>query len=114
MRGLSQADIDCPSTQFTGDAFLSQMRCAQRGRSQIAASAVSEAPADAPVPADLSLLSDNELTEAIREHLKEDGRIDMEELHVVCRKGAVYLSGSVPSEAEHQILLTDLDRCYGL
>lgn len=42
---------------------------------------------------------------AIREQVKEDGRIDMEELHVVCRKGVVYLSGKVPSETEHQILL---------
>jgi RNA polymerase-binding protein DksA len=90
-------------------------RCAARNEVQpVAVRAVSEAPAAAPVAADLNLLSDNELTEAIREHLKEDGRIDMEELHVVCRKGAVYLSGTVPSEAEHQILLQTLTDVMGV
>jgi DnaK suppressor protein len=89
-------------------------RCAARNEVQpIAARAVSEAPAAALVAADLRLLSDNELTEEIRENLKEDGRIDTEEMHVVCRKGAVYLSGTVPSEAEHQILLHTLTDVMG-
>lgn len=89
-------------------------RCAARNEVEPnVARAVSEAPAAAPVTADLRLLSDNELTEEIRENLKEDGRIDMEELHVVCRKGAVYLSGTVPSEAEHQILLQTLTDVMG-
>jgi hypothetical protein len=65
------------------------------------------------VPAELGLLSDRELIEAIQEHLKEDGRIDMEELHVACRKGVVYLSGTLPSEAEHQILLQTLTDVMG-
>jgi hypothetical protein len=60
------------------------------------------------------LLSDQELTEATREHLKEDGRIDLDELHVVCRKGVVYLSGVLPSEAEHQITLQTLTDVMGL
>jgi len=67
-----------------------------------------EAPPQAPIPGDLNLLSDQDMADTIREHAKEDGRIDMEELHVVCRKGVVYLSGKVPSEAEHQILLHTL------
>ena len=72
-----------------------------------------EAPSEAPVPADLNLLSEPDIAEAIREHVKEDGRIDMEELHVVCRKGVVYLSGKIPSEAEHQILLHTLSDVLG-
>src|SRR5574341_1462896 len=67
----------------------------------------------ASVPADLNLLSDRELIEAIRDHLKEDGRIDMEELHVACRTGVVYLSGTLPSEAEHQVLLQTLTDVMG-
>lgn len=51
------------------------------------------------VPADLSLLGDAELVESIREHLKEDGRIDTEELRIACRKSVVYLTGAVPSQA---------------
>lgn len=56
------------------------------------------------VPPDLGLLSDRELEEAIREHIKEDGRVDIEELRIACRHGVVYLAGALPSEAEHSIL----------
>jgi len=88
--------------------------CAARSEGQrVAARAAPEAPAASPLAADLSLLSDREVIEAIQEHLKEDGRIDMEELHVVCRKGVVYLSGTLPSEAEHQILLQTLTDVMG-
>jgi len=88
--------------------------CAARSEGQrVVAGAAPEAPAAAPLAADLSLLSDREVIEAIQEHLKEDGRIDMEELHVVCRKGVVYLSGTLPSEAEHQILLQTLTDVMG-
>lgn len=97
-----------PATRFC-------RRCAAQSESPpITAGGAAETPPEGPVPADLSLLSDQELTEAIREHLKEDGRIDLEELHVVCRKGVVYLSGVLPSEAEHQILLQTLTDVMGL
>ena len=89
--------------------------CVARSESSpITAGGGAETPPEGPIPADLSLLSDQELTEAIREHLKDDGRIDLEELHVVCRKGVIYLSGTVPSEAEHQILLHTLTDVMGL
>ena len=97
-----------PATRFC-------RRCAAQSESPPSpAGSAGEAPPEAPVPADLSLLSDQELTEVIREHLKEDGRIDLEELHVVCRKGVAYLSGRLPSEAEHQILLQTLTDVMGL
>jgi RNA polymerase-binding transcription factor DksA len=89
-------------------------RCAALGEVQsVTAGIAAEAPSTAPVPADLSLLSDPELVEAIHEQLKQDGRLDMEELRVVCRKGVVYLSGALPSEAEHQILLQTLTDVLG-
>lgn len=68
----------------------------------------------APVPADYSLLSGRELEEAIRDHLREDGRVDMEELRIVCRHGIVHLSGSVPSEGEHQIVRQTITDVMGL
>lgn len=71
-------------------------------------------PTTVPIPADLSLLSDAELVDVIREHLKEDGRLDSEELRIVCRKGVVYLTGALPSEAEHQILLKIVTDVIGL
>jgi len=97
-----------PATRFC-------RRCAARSESPpIMAGSAAETFPEGPIPADLSLLSDQELTEAIREHLKEDGRIDLEELHVVCRKGVIYLSGVIPGEAEHQILLQTLTDVMGL
>jgi RNA polymerase-binding transcription factor DksA len=97
-----------PATRFC-------RRCAAQNESpQITAASAIETPPAVPVPADLILLNDAELAAAIKEHLKEDGRIDSEELHVVSRKGAVYLSGVLPSEAEHQILLQTLTDVMGL
>jgi DnaK suppressor protein len=64
------------------------------------------------LPSDLRLLGDRELAEALRELVRADGRVDMEELRLTCRHGVVYLTGTLPSEAEHQILgklLTDVE-----
>lgn len=71
-------------------------------------------PSTVALPEDLSLLDDVELAEAIREHLKEDGRIDSEELRILCRNGVVHLSGALPSEPEHQILLQIVTDILGL
>jgi RNA polymerase-binding transcription factor DksA len=88
--------------------------CAGRGeRRPVAASGAPETVTAASVPPDLSLLNDREMGEAILEHLKEDGRIDMEELRVLARKGVVHLTGALPSEAEHQILLQTLTDVLG-
>jgi DnaK suppressor protein len=64
------------------------------------------------LPADLCLLSDSELAEALRELVREHGRIDVEELRITCRHGIIHLTGTLPSEAERQIvhkLLTDVE-----
>jgi DnaK suppressor protein len=66
------------------------------------------------IPGDLNLLDDSELAELIRERLREDGRIDTEELHILCRAGVVYLSGALPSEPERQILLQLVTDVLGL
>ncbi|MBI2368051.1 MAG: BON domain-containing protein [Deltaproteobacteria bacterium] len=96
-----------PATRFC-------KRCAGRSeRRPVAASGAPETVTAVSVPPDLSLLDDRELAEAILEHLKEDGRIDMEELRVLTRKGVVYLTGALPSEAEHQILLQTLTDVLG-
>lgn len=62
----------------------------------------------------MNLLEDNELAEVIRQHLKEDGRIDTQELKIVCRNGVVHLSGALPSEAEHQIVLQTVTDVMGI
>jgi DnaK suppressor protein len=89
--------------------------CEARNEKQpVAPAEEAEGPTAAPVPADLSLLEDGEMTTAIREHLKEDGRVDSEELQIFCRSGIVHLSGMLPSEAEHQILLQIVTDVLGL
>jgi hypothetical protein len=45
--------------------------------------------------------------------LKNDGRLDLEQLEISCRKGVVYLEGIIPSEIEHQILLRTLTDVMG-
>jgi RNA polymerase-binding protein DksA len=67
-----------------------------------------------PVPEDYNLLTERELEDAIRDHLRDDGRVDMEELRLVCRHGVVHISGSVPSEREHQIVLQTITDVMGL
>lgn len=66
------------------------------------------------LPADLEPLLDREVEEALRELVREDRRVDMDELRLVCRHGIVHLEGAVPSEAERHILLrlvTDVAGC---
>jgi DnaK suppressor protein len=66
------------------------------------------------VPPDLRLLSDRELEQYVREQVREDGRVDMDELRLVCRHGVVHLEGALPSAAEHSILLQLLTDILGL
>jgi hypothetical protein len=97
-----------PATRYCTD-------CEARNEKQtVALPEEPETPAAAPVPDDLSLLDDTELATAIREHLKEDGRVDVEELRIFCRNGVVHLSGALPSEPEHQILLQIVTDILGL
>ncbi|HXG52457.1 MAG TPA: TraR/DksA C4-type zinc finger protein [candidate division Zixibacteria bacterium] len=97
-----------PETRYCKD-------CAVRYEQPLPAPAEEpEAPAPLPVPPDLTLLDDAELEEAIREHLKEDGRVDTQELRIVCRKGTVHLSGALPSEPERLILLQIITDVLGI
>ncbi|MCF8062283.1 MAG: TraR/DksA C4-type zinc finger protein [Deltaproteobacteria bacterium] len=62
-------------------------------------------------PSDLSSLypdaSDEELKEEILARLKEEERLDTQELEISVRSGVVILEGAVPSVTEHR-MLTDL------
>jgi DnaK suppressor protein len=96
-----------PSTPYCRD-------CAERAERGEAVEIEAEPPRSGPVPPDYSLLTGRELEEAIRDQLHEDGRVDLEELRIVCRHGVVYLDGSLPSEAERQILLHTVTDFMGL
>ena len=59
-------------------------------------------------------LNYRDLKLSILDNLKNDGRLDLEQLEVSCRKGVVYLEGIIPSEIEHQILLRTLTDVMGI
>jgi RNA polymerase-binding transcription factor DksA len=66
------------------------------------------------LPPDFESLVDREVEEALRELVRADRRVDVDELRLVCRHGVVHLDGAVPSEAEHGMLLklvTDVAGC---
>ncbi|MBI4516972.1 MAG: TraR/DksA C4-type zinc finger protein [Deltaproteobacteria bacterium] len=79
-----------------------------------AAEPESEPPARADLPPEYALLSDHELQDAVSAQLVADGRLDLDELRIVCRHGVLYLDGDVPSAAEHQILLHTVTDLMGL
>jgi osmotically-inducible protein OsmY len=64
-----------------------------------------EVPESGPIPPDLALLSDEEIEEELWEQIRNDGRIESEELEIVCRQGVVFLSGALPSRSQHSILM---------
>jgi RNA polymerase-binding transcription factor DksA len=68
----------------------------------------------AALPEEYRNMGDEELTALIVEHLRNDGRIDLDELTISCRRGMVYLEGLLPDEGEHQILLQMLTDVMGL
>ncbi|HVM95168.1 MAG TPA: TraR/DksA C4-type zinc finger protein [Candidatus Acidoferrales bacterium] len=73
-----------------------------------------ELPRRGALPADMTLLSDREVENSLREMVRDDGRVDTHELRIVSRHGVVYLDGAVPSEGEHQILRKILTDVAGL
>jgi RNA polymerase-binding transcription factor DksA len=97
-----------PTTAFCVD-------CAREEESVSAPGAVAIGPAHpGTLPADLKSLLDREVEQALRELVREDGRVDLDDVRLVCRHGVVRLEGAVPSEAEHRTLLklvTDVAGC---
>ncbi len=65
-------------------------------------------------PADYQGLNDRDLELSILDYLKNDGRLDLDEIEISCRKDVVYLEGIIPSEIEHQILLRILTDVMGV
>ena len=108
-RAIAQARLRAlPATRLCA-------KCAARNERKPGAALVeTETSAAASIPADLTLLSDRELADAINEHLKEDGRLDTAELRIVVRRGVVLLTGILPSETEHQILRQIVTDVLGL
>jgi DnaK suppressor protein len=73
-----------------------------------------EQPGATRLPADLSLLEDPEIEEVLRDLVRDAGGIDIDELEIAVRDGAVYLEGALPSEKQHQVLSDLLQGVGGL
>ncbi|MCJ7616952.1 MAG: TraR/DksA C4-type zinc finger protein [Desulfobacterales bacterium] len=65
------------------------------------------------LPSEYKGLPSEQLRLLIFEHLRNDGRVDVEELKIFCKNKIIYLEGIVPSEKEHQILLRILRDIMG-
>jgi RNA polymerase-binding transcription factor DksA len=68
----------------------------------------------AELPEEYKNLGNKELQMVILENIRNDGRIDLNELEIYCRNGVVYLEGAIPNENEHQILIRLLSDVMGL
>lgn len=66
------------------------------------------------IPPEYRYFTDSELKTLIMEHVRAEKRIDKEELKIRCRKGVVYLEGTIPSEKERHILHQILSDIMGL
>jgi DnaK suppressor protein len=65
------------------------------------------------LPPDIGDLSDEEVEDYLREHLRDDGRVDTDELRLAYHAGVVTLDGALPSEEQHQMVrqyVTDFAR----
>jgi len=82
-------------------------------KEQIKLSPAWEAISCAELPGEYQNLNNEELRMLILNRLRNDGRVDLEELDISCRDGVVYLEGVVPSKGEHDILLQILTDVMG-
>jgi len=86
-----------PATRFCA-------RCARSQTPEPTAREASVVPPAGASLADAGLLTDREIESRLRELVHDNGRVDMEELRIVCRHGVVYLDGALPSDTEAQIV----------
>jgi DnaK suppressor protein len=66
------------------------------------------------LPPDLAMLDDEELQAHLADLVRQDERIDTQELEIVARNGVVYLEGALPSEPEHEVVLNILTDIAGV
>jgi DnaK suppressor protein len=65
------------------------------------------------LPSEYQDLSGEEIEQVIREELREDGRVKLEELEISCDGGVIYLEGALPSRKEQGILRKILEHTLG-
>jgi DnaK suppressor protein len=85
-------------------------RCArQEDRKRTFPAESTEETASEGYPPEYQGMSDEELQHAVLEELRNDGRVELEELSISSKEGTLVLEGALPSETKHQILLEILE-----
>lgn len=67
-----------------------------------------------PLPERFQGMTEDEVAEAVRDALQRDGRVELEDLGISFRDGAVVLEGALPSPRKHGILLDVVQNTLGL
>jgi DnaK suppressor protein len=65
------------------------------------------------LPPEYQGLADEQIEQVIWDELREDGRVDLEELEISCADGVIYLEGTLPSREKHEILLEIVEDVLG-
>ena len=73
-----------------------------------------DSPVNIESPRDVSVMTDQDREEMVREQIQEDGRVEMEDLRISCRAGVLYLEGVLPQESQRRILTQIVSRLHGL
>ncbi|MDA8164831.1 MAG: TraR/DksA C4-type zinc finger protein [Desulfobacteraceae bacterium] len=65
------------------------------------------------LPSEYQGLSDDQIEEVIWDELREDGRVDLQELEISSQDGVIYLEGALPSQEERHILIEIIEDNLG-
>jgi RNA polymerase-binding transcription factor DksA len=88
-------------------------RCATK-QERGAGGAVTKDSGEVTLPFDYEEMSDDEMETAIKEELRNDGRVGLETLEIRVDSGVIHLEGTLPSENSHQLLLEILQDTMSL
>jgi DnaK suppressor protein len=65
------------------------------------------------LPPEYQGLSDEQIEMVVWDELREDGRVELEELEISCAEGVIYLEGFLPSREKKEILLEIIEDALG-
>jgi len=88
--------------------------CAGTGAAAGPAQPVSVEPLAAPLPPDYQGMSDEQLAGAVLQELRNDGRVELDDLAVTARDGLVALSGDISGNRAHEVLMEVVQDVMGL
>jgi RNA polymerase-binding transcription factor DksA len=107
MRNISEKRLEAiPWTQYCTE-------CAGGVESRRAVPEIEEEETASTLPPEYQGLSDEQIEQVIWDELREDGRVELEELEISCADGVIYLEGTLPNREKHEILLEIVEDVLG-